>query len=183
MKFTADKQEQKNFFHEEQKLSIRIRAAIIICIGAVIVIESFAIKSIFDEGGFDSLISVFLIVLLGIGMPAGIGFFVFVSKLETEVRSNGIYLRYYPFHLHCRIFDNKDLSAYYARKYRPIVEYGGWGIRFGTKGQAYNISGNEGIQLVFKNGKRLLIGSQRAEEFVQAVTKSLGASEITDKKE
>ena len=31
------------------------------------------------------------------------------------------------------------------------------------------MSGNKGVQLVFKSGKRLLIGSQRAEELEAAI--------------
>ncbi len=91
-------------------------------------------------------------------------------KLETEVRRDGLYVRYYPFHIQFKKFGADDLSEYYARKYRPIWEYGGWGIRcsFG-KGKAYNVSGNKGVQLVFKNGKRLLIGSQRVEELEEAI--------------
>ena len=57
----------------------------------------------------------------------------------------------------------------YTRTYSPMREYGGWGIRFGKSGKAYNIKGDEGLQLVFKNGKRLLIGSQKSQELAQAV--------------
>ncbi|MHC4114629.1 MAG: hypothetical protein ACYSSL_04835, partial [Planctomycetota bacterium] len=63
-----------------------------------------------------------------------------------------------------------DLSEYYARKYRPLLEYGGWGIGWSLrKGRAYNVSGDKGVQLVFKSGKRLPIGSQRAEELEEAI--------------
>ncbi len=40
------------------------------------------------------------------------------------------------------------MNEFYARKYRPIREYGGWGIRYGWNGRAYSTSGNEGVQLV-----------------------------------
>jgi TATA-box binding protein (TBP) (component of TFIID and TFIIIB) len=36
-------------------------------------------------------------------------------------------------------------------------------------GKAYNVSGNKGVQLVFKNGKKLLIGSQKADELAKAI--------------
>jgi len=52
------------------------------------------------------------------------------------------------------------LDKVYLRKYSPIGEYGGWGFRYG----AYNIKGSQGLQLKFKNGKMLLIGTQRPEE-------------------
>jgi hypothetical protein len=103
-------------------------------------------------------------------LPIGIGGLFWVLKLETEVRPDGLYVRYFPFHIHFKRFGAEDFSEYYARTYRPIREYGGWGIRcsFG-KGKAYNVSGNKGVQLVFKSGKRLLIGSQRDEELEEAI--------------
>jgi hypothetical protein len=59
----------------------------------------------------------------------------------------------------------------YIRKYNPIKDYGGWGIRWGSfrKGNAYNMSGNMGLQLVFKDGKKLLFGTQRSSELDQII--------------
>jgi hypothetical protein len=69
------------------------------------------------------------------------------------------------------------VSEYYARVYRPILEYGGWGIRCGFKGaRAYNVSGNKGVQLILQNGKRLLIGSQKPDELVEAINSMMASS-------
>jgi Family of unknown function (DUF6141) len=106
-------------------------------------------------------------LLFGVGLPA-----LFLSlKLVTEVREDGIYIRFIPFHLRFQRIAFSEVEQAEARKYRPIVEYGGWGIRYGLfgKGKAYNVSGNRGVQLVLKGGKRLLIGSQRSEEFCRAI--------------
>jgi len=59
-----------------------------------------------------------------------------------------------------------------TRRYRPLVEYGGWGIKLGLSGWAYNVEGNEGVQLKLKENKNLLIGSQRAAELAEAITSS-----------
>jgi hypothetical protein len=58
-----------------------------------------------------------------------------------------------------------------TRTYRPILEYGGWGVRYSfvRKGWAYTVSGNRGVQLQLANGKRILVGSQRAEELARAI--------------
>lgn len=94
-----------------------------------------------------------------------------ISKLETEVRSDGLYIRFFPFHINFKKFAFEDISEYYARQYSPILEYGGWGIRRGffSSGRAYNTSGNKGLQIVFKNGKKLLIGSQKPHELAAAI--------------
>ena len=61
----------------------------------------------------------------------------------------------------------------YARQYKPLQEYGGWGIRFGfaESGTAYTISGKHGLQLVYDKGKRLLIGTQKPDEVENVLKK------------
>jgi hypothetical protein len=112
----------------------------------------------------DSLLFIFWL-LCGIGLPA----FFYYARLITEVRHDGIYLRYVPVHRSFRKIAFNELKRYEVRTYRPIIEYGGWGIRYGPKGKAYNVSGNRGLQLELISGKRLLIGSQQPEEFLRAV--------------
>ena len=50
------------------------------------------------------------------------------------------------------------------RKFKPISEYGGWGIRYGKSGKAIIISGGEGLQLSLKSGKKILIGIKKVDE-------------------
>jgi hypothetical protein len=106
----------------------------------------------------------FFAILLG-GGTLGL---LYVLRLETEVRDDALYLRFYP--LIRRKIYFKDIRACESRTYHPIREYGGWGIRYGgKKGWAYNVSGNQGVQLELSNNKRLLIGSQRVEELAVAI--------------
>jgi hypothetical protein len=42
-------------------------------------------------------------------------------------------------------------------------------IRYGKNGKAYNISGKRGVQFEFLDGKRLLIGTQKPKELIQAL--------------
>jgi hypothetical protein len=89
-----------------------------------------------------------------------------IMKLETSIDNNGISVRFFPFHLKKKHFNWDQLESCSIRTYKPVIEYGGWGIRktFSGKGTAYNVKGKVGLQLVFKNGDRLLIGTQKAEE-------------------
>ena len=59
---------------------------------------------------------------------------------------------------------------------QPILEYGGWGIRYSPfgKGWAYNVRGNQGVQLELANGQRILVGSQRADELARAIGQAKG---------
>lgn len=94
------------------------------------------------------------------------------SKLETEIRTDGIYVRFIPFHRTVKKYAWSDLEMVEVRKYSPIAEYGGWGLRGVGKNRAFNISGSTGIQLVTKKGAKLLIGTQRPED-AQAVIQNL----------
>lgn len=112
----------------------------------------------------DTGISI-LLILFGILLPL----FMYSLRLITEVRQDGLYVRFYPFHLSFRNYPYESINSYKVREYSPLKEYGGWGIRYGMKGMAYNVSGNRGVQLEFKNGKKLLIGSQQPEELVSRI--------------
>ena len=108
-------------------------------------------------------------VLFGIGMP----WLLLSCRLETVVAEGGITVRFVPFHRAARLIDFAGIKSHAARKYNPILEYGGWGVRMGTRGDALNVSGNMGVQFVFNNGRRLLVGSAMAEQFDAAVTEAM----------
>lgn len=93
--------------------------------------------------------------------------FLFVLNLETEISKEGISVRFFPFHLKNKFFAWDEIVKAEVREYSPLLEYGGWGIRRGMSGVAYNVKGNMGLQLVLKNGKKILIGTQKAEELKQ----------------
>ena len=90
----------------------------------------------------------------------------YLMRLETTIKSDGIYYRFFPFQVKLKKISWEDISQAYIRKYNPIMEYGGWGIRNGflRSGKAYNVSGNEGLQIIYTNDKRFLIGTKKAEE-------------------
>ncbi len=99
---------------------------------------------------------------------AGLGSLLYVMKMVTEVGKEALYIRAEPIRLERHIpFRNIEFCE--ARTYNALLEYGGWGIRRGASGRAYNVSGNRGVQLQLASGERLLIGSQRAEELAEAI--------------
>lgn len=91
----------------------------------------------------------------------------YVLRLITHVDAKGIYIRFYPFP--GKRIDYPKVESCKARTYRPLAEYGGWGIKYGRSGKAYNICGKRGAQLVMKDGKRILIGSQHADELSRTI--------------
>lgn len=96
--------------------------------------------------------------------------FVLGLTLSTQVKEDGIYVRMAPFHRKERVYKWDELHNAYVRKYKPLAEFGGWGIRYGfNQGMAFNISGNMGLQLEFKNGKKLLIGTRNPEALAKVL--------------
>ncbi len=124
----------------------------------------------FGNNPAPDIVLIIIVIIFGFGFPYAF----YTMNLTTEIRSDGIYYRFFPFHLSFHKIKLEDLAKYEVQTYNPIRDYGGWGIRWGSKGKAYNVSGNRGVQLEYSNGKQLLIGSQKPEEFAEALDLALG---------
>jgi len=85
-----------------------------------------------------------------------------VVKLRTSYNEIGIHIRFIPLVWNKTILW-KDVQTGYMRTY-TLMDFGGWGYRFGKDGTAINAKGKHGIQLVLMNGRRILIGTQQPEE-------------------
>ena len=89
-------------------------------------------------------------------------------ELVTEVRDDVLEIRFRGLFVR-RVIPLAEIRHFQATAYRPIREYGGWGVRRGPAGMAYNVSGKQGVELRLADGKSLLIGSQRPEELSLAL--------------
>jgi hypothetical protein len=94
-------------------------------------------------------------------------------RLDTQIKKDGIYVRFFPFHIKFKHYAWDSLTKSYVRQYSAITEHGGWGLRLGLFGKrtAYNVSGSKGLQLEFKTNKKLLIGTNKADELTKALNK------------
>lgn len=112
-----------------------------------------------------------LLIAIGAFTVVALPLFMASLRLTVEVRDGALHVRYFPFFR--KEIRLSDIRSAEARTYRPILEYGGWGVRWAPgRGWAYNVRGNRGVQLELANGKRLLIGSQRADELAAAIVTS-----------
>jgi hypothetical protein len=109
---------------------------------------------------------------LGVGLLVvlGVAALMYMLRLSVWLDREHLHVRFWP--LVRKDIPLQDIVRWEARTYRPILEYGGWGVRFSWKGMAYNVSGNRGVQLELANGRRILIGSQRAEELAMAISQA-----------
>lgn len=99
----------------------------------------------------------------------GFGFiWLFYSmKLVTEVKEAGIQITFTPFTNFIIPFN--EIKNLEIREYRPILEYGGWGIRFNRTGKAYTVSGKIGLQVELFNGKKILIGTEKSDDLLKSL--------------
>lgn len=96
-----------------------------------------------------------------------------LGRLITEVRETALSIRFFL----------SGLSAQYGGMrfgglrplHIPQSRYGGWGVRSGFERMAYTVSGNPGVRIELKDGKEVLVGSQRADELARAIAERIGA--------
>ncbi len=98
-------------------------------------------------------------------------------KLITEVQDGGLSIRFLYLWAERRITWNEIRWAQ-AVTYRPVKDFGGWGVRWGeragVRGIVYNARGNQGVRIELTNGERVLVGSQRAEDLARAIEAKTG---------
>ena len=169
------REENDLIFREVQTFGSTLRWLLVVLMAISLAIFAIALwETITNPKTTNTFVST-LLSIIAMAIPIAVTILFFILKLETEVRTDGLYVRFYPMHIRFRKFTGQDLTEYYCRTYRPIREYGGWGIRcsFTGKGKAYNVSGNKGVQLVLTNGKKLLIGSQKPDDLAAAIDKMI----------
>jgi len=114
----------------------------------------------------------FVVILLGLFPVMAILLFRFLT-LETKIDESGVYYRFKPFQKKYKVIKPEDIADVEVKKYHPVMDYGGWGIRYGMtrKGNAYNVSGNMGALFELRNGKKFMLGTQNPEAIRSALRK------------
>ena len=155
---------KKILFKENQKFNqkwlwIILSLATITPISMLILYEGFKLDTI----NFV-LISIMLLPL----------FLIYFIELRVEISRESLRYQFYPFHLRVYQIKHDEIDTYDQIIYSPLKDYGGWGINHTANGSVYNISGNKGVKMILKNGKKILFGSQKTKEFYQALDQLTG---------
>lgn len=103
-----------------------------------------------------------------VALPVAIWVWILSMTLVTEVRPEGLYIRFKMLWPE-RVIPYFQIVKAEAKTYRPIVDYGGWGVRGIAPIKAFNVSGNRGVLLSMTNGQFLMIGSQRPDQLAAAL--------------
>lgn len=124
-------------------------------------------------GSSDARLLLLITMIVQILVFALFVFLLKTVKLVTEIKDGAFFYRYPPFINKEKRIGKEEIERYAIREYKPIREYGGWGVRQGFRrtGKAYNVSGKTGLQLYLKNGKKVLFGTQRGAALLRAMDK------------
>ncbi|MFC1687073.1 hypothetical protein ACFL0L_00655 [Patescibacteria group bacterium] len=103
-------------------------------------------------------------LLIGAVFP----WFFFNTHLKIQVSGKQLNMRYFPFVN--KVYTHVDIAQATPTTFRPIREHGGWGIKYSINGVwIYTAYGNAGVEILFRDGKKIIIGSQRPDELASAV--------------
>ncbi|MFY7990502.1 MAG: hypothetical protein ACOVO3_07205 [Fluviicola sp.] len=100
-------------------------------------------------------------------------------SLRTRIDASGIHYQYKPFHGSERHIDWSKITHVEVKEFSPFREYGGWGLKirgFDMKDLLLNVSGKTGIYLTTNDGRKIMLGTQKAEEARKAI-KQFGQKE------
>ena len=176
---------EKLLFKEEQRYTqwwlwlilVSSLFALVIPIGSQLSAQSWAASS-------EEFLRLILYGSVGVLFLVAVLIVLVLSRLKTKITSDGITITYLPLRRKPYHIKVAEIERYEIRKYKAKREYGGYGFRRRRKtGQAYIISGNIGLQLYFKNGKKLLIGTQRKQAIEFAMNKIMGENKKLPKGE
>jgi hypothetical protein len=153
------KQEGEILFEELQSRTSRQTIAFFRTV-SIIVFAALIINLVLQKGNattFTYLLVTILTILIVLNL-------ILPSNLTTQIRSDGIYVRFPPFQPSFTKFFWDDISEVYIRNYDALSEYYGWGIKISPNGTGYIVAGNIGIQIIFKNGNKVLVTTQKPDE-------------------
>jgi hypothetical protein len=106
-----------------------------------------------------ALVAVVLLILVAVAS----------MRMSTHVTPEAITVRWG--FLYTSQVPATDIARAEAIVYRPVADYGGWGIKGIGRRRALSARGNLGVLLVRRDGSTILVGSQRPRELLQALAR------------
>ena len=112
-----------------------------------------------------------IVTLLIFMLLAGLIMLLLYGSLETEVTKWGVRYRFTPFIPSWREILKQDITEYNIKKY---TIFRGYGVRWSLDGvKTLNVRGTQGIEFHYEKKKKLLIGTQQPQEFINALNKMM----------
>lgn len=122
-----------------------------------------------DKHPLGFILTILMGILVGILTPL----FIWSYSLTIQIRDNGLFVRFFPFHWSFRRISLEALQKFEKRTYSVIRDLGGWGIRTCSGKSSMVFWGNQGIQFEYANGQQFILGSKSPDELVSVIEKCL----------
>jgi hypothetical protein len=91
-----------------------------------------------------------------------------VSRLTTDVREDGVYVQFWPFHRSHRRIPFEEIERVEPTAV-GLLTYGGIGIRWTPTTIAYLTAPGSGVELHRADAKSVVIGSQDADRLAETI--------------
>lgn len=115
----------------------------------------------------EAFVVLVIVLLAFLPLLCIFGFFFTVDRFEIVIRMGLLRI---PIK---RIALDSIVSAE-VMEFRPLMDFGGWGIRFGkNKTTGYFMSGNQGVLVTTNAGKKYLLGSDTPERLAHVIQSRL----------
>lgn len=129
-----------------------------------------------------TLMSVFVVLrsgVLALGVTAllPVLFWFLFGKLTVEVRRDSLHLHFGRWGWISRTVAYADIDDAEAVTYRPLWEFGGWGIRGWGKKKAWTTRGDQAVRLELADGNVLYVGSQTPARLLERLQTAIGLME------
>ena len=147
-------------YHEEQHFHGALMGLLLV---AMVFVVAVTVLAVFFSRPDDALLLAIAPVVVVL-----VASLISLSHLDVDVTDQGVSIAFrylWP----TRRIRFAEIVGLEVRRYNPLLEYGGWGVRLGPRGWGYMTTGNEGVQLRLRKGIPVLIGSARPRELEAAI--------------
>ena len=160
-------------YHEEQHFHGALMGLLLVAMVFVVAITVVAV--VFSRPDDALLLAIAPVVVVLVAS------LISLSHLDVDVTDRGVSIAFrylWP----TRRIGFAEIVGLEVRRYNPLLEYGGWGVRLGPKGCGYMTSGKEGVQLRLRKGLPVLIGSAHPRELEAAIREGVEAQVPTPRR-
>jgi hypothetical protein len=158
----------KIIFKEVQRVRLLLIIAILFTIlfGIILFVQVILRKPVGNHPAPNTLLIIFFTLgILGTIFSGRLKLVLIISETEIQV-SYGILTGENKFTV-------GDIKGLKVRKYDALKEFLGWGVRYNNNESCFTVSGDDALEIELKNGEKYLIGTQKPDEIMSAISKLL----------
>ena len=118
--------------------------------------------------GWDSHVLLQMAVTAGI-LAAGWGLRLVLGGLTVLVQETRVVIHLGSVALVRKLVPLDSIVSLGSLRYRPLAEFGGWGVRGAGKKQAWSARGDRAVVIGLPEGRRLFVGSDHPKRLEEAI--------------